>query len=670
MDVLLMAAILVAIPRGTIPLASARVIGPNYAQIAQNCRINGGRLEPIKPSQALQDDELNVIQTLYQYRYRDTVAFMTWSTVVDVARSPTIDDSRGRIFFTGDGEPRMTTLADAVTGFSGRLPHAWFVLGVVGAGNAPAVAVVGGTAPAEERAYRWTWYTQYGEEGEGSAATVASGPADGSWNITSLDAPPPNNGTLTAATSASGVATLQLDTTRGVFAGEYITVAGSAGLAGLNGSHKVRSIIDATHLTIDLQASGAATGGTWTRDAPHNLVNLKRKIYRTTGTDKTYRLVATINATDTSYSDTVPSTALAISLSDIAAEPPPKDLHSIASMPNGCLVGLSKNTLCFSEPFKPHSWPSAYRYNFAATGVSLVVVGSSVIVLTDSFPYLATTTVPSVVSLKAMPTRAPCVAKRGVVDGGGFAIYPSHDGLYVAQVSGVDRITKDLFRQTEWKKISPESFVAAFHEGTYYARHKNIAVDDSTLMLDIGSPDSVVDVLERPDCFCPSQTTGELYTAQGDKIMQWGGSASRVHTMLWRSKIFTFPSGPVNFACAQVKAQYQTVAPVDNKTANAALLASGARFAGGGINDDEVNGMDVNGSRLLASSAVGNDAVTFSILDANGEILYTRPVRNEAPFRLPSGFNMEAVAMQVSASFPVDAMAIAESMGELSQVVI
>lgn len=665
-----MAAVYVALQRGTIPLASPRVIGPNYAQIAQNCLINGGRLEPVRPSQGLQDAGQQGVQTLYQYRYRETTAFMTWSTVVDVARSPTIDDSRGRIFFTGDGEPRMTTVADAVTGFTGRLPHAWFVLGVVGAGSAPTVSVAGGSAPSEDRAYRWAWYTQYGEEGEGSAATVASGPSDGTWNISSLDAPPPNSGTVTGATSASGVATVQVDTTSGLFAGEYITVAGTTGLAGMNASHKVRSIIDATHLTFELTASGTATGGTWTRDAPHNLTNLKRRIYRTTGTDKTYRLVDTISSAATTYADTIPSTAMVIAMSPIAAEQPPKDLHSIASMPNGCLVGLSKNMLCFSEPFKPHSWPSEYRYNFAATGVALVVVGSSVIVLTYSFPYLATTTVPSVVSLKAMPTRAPCVSKRGVVDGGGFALYPSHDGLYLAQVTGVENKTKALFRQAEWKKISPESFVAAFHEGAYYARHKNIALDDSTLVLDISRPDSVVDVLERPDCFYPSETTGELYTAQDDRIMQWSGSASRIHTMLWRSKVFTFPAAPVNFAWAQVKAQYQTVAPVDNKTANAALMATGAQFVRGGINDDEINGIDVNGSGLHASAAARNDAVTFSILDANGEIMFTRPVRNEKPFRLPSGFSMEAVAIQVSASFPVDSMAIAEGTDELGQVVI
>ncbi len=664
-----MSAIAVALQRGTIPLASPRVIGANYAQIAQNCLINGGRLEPVRPSQALQEAGQSDVQTLYQYRYKGTSAFFTWSATVDVARSPTVDDSRGRVFFTGDGEPRMTTLADAVSGFSGRLPHAWFVLGVVGAGSAPTVAVVGGTAPTEERAYRWTWYTQYGEEGEGSAPKVASGPADGTWNITDLDPPPPNAGTVSSATGASGFATAVVDTTRGLVDGEYITIAGTAGLAGLNGSHKVVSIIDATHLTVACDASGVATGGTWVRDAPHNLVNLKRRIWRTTGTDTTYRLVATIAAAATSYADTVPSSDLAISLSDIAAEQPPKDLHSIAAMPNGCLVGISKNSLCFSEPFKPHSWPSAYRYNFAAMGVALVVVGGSVIVLTDSFPYLATTNIPSVVNLKAMPTRAPCVSKRGVVDGGGFALYPSHDGLYMAQVTGVENKTKDLFRQAEWKKISPETFVAAFHEGSYYARHANIALDDSTLVLDIYRPDSIVDILERPDCFFSAETTGQLYTAQGDKIMQWGGSASRVHPILWRSKIFAFPNGPVNFACAQVKADFQTVPPVDNVTGNAAVMAMGAEFVRGGINDDVINGLDVNGSSLLASPPRANDAVTFSILDEKGEIMFTRPVRDDTPFRLPSGFRMSAVSIQVSASFPVESAAISESMAELAQVV-
>lgn len=665
-----MAAINIALHRGTVPRVSARLIGDNFAQVAQNCDITAGKLEPMRASQAIQAAGQGDIQTLYQYRYKGVSAFMTWQSAVDVARSPTVDDSRGRIFFTGDGEPRMTTLADAVTGFSGRLPHAWFVLGVVGAGSAPTVVVTGGSSPVESRAYRWTWYTQYAEEGEGSAPVVVSGTGDGVWTVAGFDPPPTNSGTVSAVVSASGVATLTVDTSLGIMPGEYVTVAGTTGLAGLNGSHKVLSIADGTHLAVALAASGTGTAGTWSRNAPHNLAGLKRRIYRTTGTDTTYRLVATINPGDTSYADSISSSALVIALSTLAAEPPPKDLHSLVNLPNGCLVGLSGNKLCFSEPYKPHSWPSDYQYNFAAVGVALVAVGSSVIVLTDSFPYLATTTVPSVVSLKAMPTLAPCVSKRGVVDGGGFALYPSHDGLYMAQVSGVQNATEKLFRQQEWGKLNPETFVAAFHSHRYFARHQNIVLDDSTLVLDVAEPDSVIDVLARPDAFFSSPVSGELYTVEGSNIMQWGGSASRLLSMLWCSKIFTYPSGPVNFACAQVRADYQTIPPVDNQTGNANLMALGAEFVRGGINDDEINGVDVNGSGLMASAPRGNDAVTFSLLDAKGEIMFTRPIRNERPFRLPSGFLMEAVAVQVSASFAIDAVVIAESMDELARVVV
>jgi hypothetical protein len=663
-----MVAINIALQRGMVPRLTPTMLGANYAQIAQNCDITAGRLDPLMDHQTIATTTLAHVTTLSHYNEQGVTGLMTWDAEVDVAKSPTSGDTLGRVFFTGDGEPRMTTLVDGIQGFVGRLPHAWFVLGVVAPKTAPTVTPTGGSGAMESRAYRWCWVTQYDEQGPLSDATVANGHVDASWDIAGLDPAPKNSGAIANAVSVGGVVTLDLDNSYGIVVGERIKVAGTAGIAGLNATHTVIEVTSAGLVRIKLAGGGAYAGGTWQREAPHNLVGLKRRIWRTTGTDTTYRMVDEIPAATLTYSDTVASTELFIAAPDVEALAPPKDLHGLVNMPNGCLAGISGNQLCFSEPFKPHSWPTDYRHNFAATLMKLVVCGANLVVLTDSFPYYVVTSQPGVIAPNKMATRAPCVSRAGACDAGGYAVYPSHDGIYAADSSGVRNLTAQLFRAKEWAPLSPEAFVAVVHNNKYMARHPNIARDDSVLMLDLAEPDSVVDVLSAPDAFHSSAVTGDLLATFGSDIRKWGGSASRRFQMLWCSKLYTFPGGAENFGAAQVRAQYQTVDAADVTASNAAIVAEGIELLGGSIGADSILVLEINGSRLIVPAAKADNAVTFSLIGADGEILWSRPIRNDEPFRLPAGFMVDAIAAQVSATFPIDAMAFATTTNELARV--
>ncbi|MDV7391413.1 hypothetical protein RZS08_08680, partial [Arthrospira platensis SPKY1] len=196
---------------------------------------------------------------------------------------------------------------------------------------------------------------------------------------------------------------------------------------------------------------------------------MTKRIYRSAGTAGQFLFVDEIPVAQTTYADTKATTALGESLATLNTLPPPKNLTNLISLPNGCLVGLAGNELCFSDPYMPYSWPMGNRYSFSGRGVAIVAAGNSVIVLTDSFPILFAGSDPEAMSPAVMETYAPCVSKRGMVDVGGGCLYPSFDGLWIAAPGRVENLTKRLYREEEWSRLGPSSFDAAFHDGQYYA---------------------------------------------------------------------------------------------------------------------------------------------------------------------------------------------------------
>lgn len=667
-----MTAIILKAFRGKVPRISERALKPNYAVEALNCKISRGRLDPIRgPSLVHTSSLAQDIATMFRYRHGGADNWLVWSRPVDVVRSPTAQDSRGRLFFTGDGEPRMTSQADAISG-GGPYPAAWFVLGVYAPTVAPTTSVTGGTGDVESRAYLYTLRTQYDEESAPSPAKVQSGFINGTWNLSGMELPPPNSGTVSgAATVATGVVEVTMDTTRGLFQHEEVKFSGVVGMTDLNGTFAITSVVSNTKVRIALATSQTySSGGSWARAAPHNLTGMKRCIYRTVGTNTDYKLVAEIDATTTSYDDTVAATALGRNLPTLASDPPPKNGHSLVALANGSLAMLAGNELCISEQYMPYSWPRANRYAFAGTGVALGAAGNSLIVLTDTYPVEAVATVPEAASLSRLPTYAPCVAKLGAVDIGGGIAYPSHDGLYVASPGGMVRnATEGLYRYDEWQAMNPATFKAAFFDQKYYAHHDGLEAGTSRLLvLDTAEPDSVTEVQETAGALYANPLDGKLYISKANKIHQWDADDSRRFLASWRSMDFQF--GPaINFACAQVHAEYSQIAPLDTsaKTANQTLLDTGADAIEGALGASDVGMYPLGASNLKEAPAESLNTVQFALMK-DGTIIFSRSLTDSRPFRVPAGARGEVYAILVSASVPVHSAYVAQSMSELAQV--
>ena len=658
--------------RGQIPRISERLLTPNHATRALNCKITSGSLDPLAGIGQVFSTSIN-IETVYRYRafvsgaYADN--WLTWAQDVNIVPSPNANDPDGRFYFSSESfEPRMSTYALSIS--STPYPTAWYSLGTAAPTVAPTVAHTGGAGATESRSYVYTYVTTFGEESPPSPpSTIYTTYIDATWNLTALQTAPINSGTITAAsTISSNIVRVTLNSVFGIAQYDTLTFSGVVGMTSLNGSFRVQSVdVANTRVTVSLDTAQTYTsGGAWARNAPFNTTGMIKRIYRTVGTGGLFLYVGEVAVATTTFDDTVVAADLGEELPTADSSPPPKNLTSLISLPNGCLAGVAGNELCFSDPYMPYSWPVRNRYAFAGVGVAAIAASNSVIVLTETYPILYTGSDPEGMSGSTLETYAPCVSKRGVVDLGGAALYPSFDGLWLVSTQQIQCITRKLYREEEWTLLNPATFDATFHDGKYYAYYAG-QLASRMLVLDIESPDSVAEVNESADALYRNELDGKLYIAKGQILYEWDVDDGRYYESDWQSVAMQFPA-PVKFAAAQIHADFSAIVPVDTSqiTANAALIALGADAVAGHLNGAELLALEINGSYIVSVELDTLRKVQFTLY-ADELPVFTKNVTSSRFFRLPANVSTDVYSIGLSASVNVYNVTVAESVEELSR---
>jgi hypothetical protein len=378
-----------------------------------------------------------------------------------------------------------------------------------------------------------------------------------------------------------------------------------------------------------------------------------------------FLFVAEIPVANTTYTDAVVADDLGEILPTADSQLPPKNLIALTSLPNGCLVGISGNEICFSDPYLPYSWPLRNRYTISGVGVDLVAAGNSVIVLTDTFPILFTGSDPEAMSPAVMQTYAPCATKRGVVDVGGGCMYPSYDGLWIVAPGRVEKLTQKLYREEEWRLLYPETFVSGFADGIYYARYR---ADNSSFfwVFDTAENDSVVRVEQDASHLLRNDADGELYVALEDKVYRWDTRVNQRFVADWVSSEIQLPM-PMNFSVAQVHGAFTAIQPPDTSIIDAnELIITNVDLVGGELNGNSVLALDVNGSNLRQFTPVTESKVQFTLYK-DGDPVYTVGVDSSEAFRLPAGTTAEVYQIGLNTSIPIFNVTMADSVAELAQ---
>lgn len=150
---------------GERPKVDPRLLPNESASKAYGCHFDNGNLSPLKRPALTGDTVIFDAKTIYKHLNE---YWFSWNKVVNAVASPVANDPWQRVYFTGDGHPKVTNN----TIFSGSImPASAYRLGVQSP-EVPIIATVTDAATEEvdpnddeTRYYTHTFVTEQGEEG-------------------------------------------------------------------------------------------------------------------------------------------------------------------------------------------------------------------------------------------------------------------------------------------------------------------------------------------------------------------------------------------------------------------------------------------------------------------------------------------------------------------------
>lgn len=355
-------------------------------------------------------------------------------------------------------------------------------------------------------------------------------------------------------------------------------------------------------------------------------------------------------------------------LESVDYDPPDPAMVGLLAIHNSMMVGFFSNTVCFSEPGKPHAWPIKYRQQVDRDITALGAYGMTLLALTDKTPWLFDGNNPAAISQRRTDYVLPCLSRASVVNVGFGVVWSSAGGLAVYSTSiGVDYLTKNVHSWSTWPTaITPANLSGFYYRGRYFGSD---GVNTFLFERDeqVGGNLVETDIAFTAGFYEPS--TDRFYYAHEGNVYLWDSPNSANSSIDWKSKVFTFKA-PINFGAARVIADYAAQdggLAADNAArlvANEALLAAGD--VGGYLGGDTLGLLYTSGSRLQ-SLAETDTSVTFQLY-ADKNLVMSTSILDSGPFRLPTGYRTDTYEMRVSTNIRVRAVHIAETAIGLKEV--
>lgn len=542
----------------------------------------------------------------------DTNYWLTWPKEVHVARGPNAIDLFERTYYTGDGTPKWTDNNKALAALP--YPTSARELGV----PAPATAVLLSSVVADVAAGAFVVNSSY---------TIVS---PGTTDFTAIGAANNNAGTIFKATGAgTGTGTASnrnLDVESRYYVYTYVTDADE------------ESATSPPSLELICRTDANAVQITGIAQAPAGNYGINRvRIYRTqTGQSGDTQFFFLLEQLSTLTSAVDDGRNLAEVAPTVDWLTPPADLKWLTSLWNGMLAGISGRSVRFCESFKPYAWPLKYEIlPTSTTPVALATFGQTLAVLTDGSPFLIVGGSPDAMDEQPMEFKQACIAPLSAVGMGHGVVWAAPDGLAYVGNGGAKLLTDGVMTRDDWHAINPSSIKACMHENRYFAFYTQAGVRKG-FMMEPTSPQGIFFIDFGVDAVYLDDQQDALFVLDGQSIKKWDGGDGLSTT--FRGKINHLPKPVTSFSCAEVVADVYPVAlKVD------------------AVNMDplEVINQVANNNLLTAPNAT--------------TLRHTAIVTSRQPFRLPGGFMAQDFQIEVTATGPVQAVAIAHSMGELAQ---
>ena len=387
--------------------------------------------------------------------------------------------------------------------------------GVVAAGVQAGDTIQFLTSLPETRAYVYTYISDFSEESQPSPATVASGDGTGTWVVV-IPAPPA--GYNTNAPFNPGHYRL------------YRTVTDTQG--------------NATYYQV---------------------------------TEVPINPVGTVTIRD-SATDAVVTANLV--LNTIGYAPPPAGLQGVVMMANGIAAGFTnEREVWFSAAYLPHAWPPQYALTVDYPIVGLTANGSSLNIVTEGSPFIATGVTPDTMTIGKITANEPCISRGSVVSSGEGAYYASPNGIQLLNSGGTTNITEQIYEKefhysllpVQWSSARYGSSYATFIKGAPIPSVDNLLVPNDTykmvgvngytgFVMDSGDTNTPFTYLQGMNTVTNSysdELSGQIFVLNTDgSIMQWNPpvgtpGATTLRNWQWKTKKFRF-TAPQQFAAFMV----------------------------------------------------------------------------------------------------------------------
>jgi hypothetical protein len=552
---------------GMIPRTAPHLLSDTIAQVARNCTFIRGNLTPLRENAVAVADIPETRKSIYLHEGE----WLSWDTDVNVVKSPSMQDDYRRIYFTGDGTPKVRGNLNGET-------KLWD-LGIAAPASALTITVVGKQATSWSR----VWHGFY-EESDGSqvdlvdlaeGVDVSETTGGQIYRLATIPAK------VTASSTAKFVLWFDAKDANGNLIGRVYpqhSMARDTTSLYINGAVVTANEVDdtsgtGTTVTLTYDTSNAKNYTTdrvyvytflsvWgeesapspisamvsvdpTQDAvlygfpttaPENVTDIF--IYRTvTGSAGTeYQYVDRITVGTITYVDRKTDGDAGEILPSTNYTTPKADLSGLIACPGGFLAGFSANTVYFSQPYQPHAWPEEYGIPIPHDIVGLGVSGNSVIVMTTTQPYLIVGNSPASMGVVLIPFDQACVAKRSICTYANTVVYASPDGLVSIDNGNASLISERWYTRDEWQALNPASMIIATRDNLLHVFHATGSLLFS--LLPEGSNLAETDDIVAGTVADP--ITDSLYMIQGGAIRAWdAGDTNR--TARWRSKPFIMP---------------------------------------------------------------------------------------------------------------------------------
>jgi hypothetical protein len=398
------------------------------------------------------------------------------------------------------------------------------------------------------------------------------------------------------------------------------------------------------------------------------------RIYRTITAANgvaSYFLVAEQVITDLTYDDVLTDTVVAANsaLQSTLWIAPPTTLRGWVSMPNGVVAGFRENEIWFCEPYRLHAWPATYALAVDYPIVGLGVIGQSLIVCTQSYPFAITGVHPRSMTQAKIMNLEPCLSRGSILSSPEGVYYASSNGLVLVAGGVAQNITQKLITKDRWQQFVRPATLATLRAArlgsAYYAFGSNrtgvfqadtfqadmVQDEDFTgsrngIIIDTQNERVAFSVLSQgaDESRTMSQNdpwSGELFViVDGD--LYWINIADdepTYETFIWKSKIFQAPEAG-NWAVMKVYFETSSTTPTQNPV------------------------RVTTSPQTLASDQYGLIRVF-----ADGELVNTREIRTSGELlRIASGFKATYMQFEIEARVKILSFQFATSAKALAKV--